>query len=146
MKGRAAEEMLALDAQWIDALRCGWLELIKTTVWSELHGARPGAIGRLRKRALEIGERLRSLAAARDWIPRPRERLKSARACALGMDEGLAALEEDVHTLKGGYRATEAGAGATQWRVGTAPARIEGALDRVARRLLARENRHRHCL
>ncbi len=54
--------------------------LMEEAVWAEIRGARPGIGGRVRKRVLEAGERLRSLTASCDWIPRPRERLKNAPA------------------------------------------------------------------
>jgi hypothetical protein len=101
MDERAVEEALALDAQWVDALRRGWLVLMEEAVWAQIHGARPGVRGRLRKRVLETGERLRSLTASRDWIPRPRERLKNALASAMSVDEALVALEHDTRELQG---------------------------------------------
>lgn len=101
MDERAVEKALALDAQWVEALRRSWLAVIEASVWGDVRGARPGAAGRMRKRVLEMGEHLRSLTASRDWIPRPRERLKSALASALSVEETLAALEHDARVLKG---------------------------------------------
>jgi hypothetical protein len=101
MDRRAVEEALALDEQWVDALRRGWLALMEAAVWAEIRGARPGVSGRVRKRALETGERLRSLTASRDWIPRPREQLKNALVSAMSVDEALAALERDTRELQG---------------------------------------------
>ena len=101
MDERAVEEALALDAQWIEALRRGWVALVEEAVWGDIRGVRPGVSGRLRKRVLETGERLHSLTAHRDWIPRPRERLKNALASAMGVDEALDALEQDTRDLRG---------------------------------------------
>ena len=61
MDARAADEALALDAQWVDALRHAWLSLMEEAVWAELRGERPGVTGRVRRRALEVGERLRTI-------------------------------------------------------------------------------------
>ena len=101
MDDRAAEGALALDAGWVDALRRAWLALMDEAVWAEIRGVRPGLTGRVRRRALEVGERLRSLTASRDWIPRPRERLKNALASALNVEEALAATAQDMRELQG---------------------------------------------
>lgn len=101
MDARAADNALALDAQWIDALRRAWLSLMEAVVWADIRGTRPGLIGRVRKRALELGERLRSLTASRDWIPKPRERLKNALASALAVEEALAATAQEARELQG---------------------------------------------
>lgn len=87
------EAALQFDADWIDALQAQWLQLIAATVWGDLNMTRIGSAPRLRKRALELGERLRSLTHSRAWIPHPRERLKSALAAALAVQETLDALD-----------------------------------------------------
>jgi len=101
MDERAVEKALALDVPWVDALRQCWLVLTEEAVWADIRGARPGASGRVRKRALEAGEHLRSLTMSRDWIPRPRERLKNALASAMCVDETLDALGRDTCKLRG---------------------------------------------
>jgi len=101
MDDHAVDEALVLDALWVDALRRGWLVLMEEAVWAEIRGARPGVSGRVRKRVLDLGERLRSLTARRDWIPRPGERLKNALASAMRVEEVLDALEQDAHELQG---------------------------------------------
>ena len=102
MDEHAVREALALDAQWVKALRQSWLTVMDEAVWSEIRGTRPGGSGRLRKRVLEMGERLRSLTATREWIPRPREQLKNALASAMAVEEALTALERDVCELPEG--------------------------------------------
>lgn len=97
---------LALDAQWVAALQAHWRELIDVAVWGELNLARLGAAPRLRKRLLELGERLKSLTASRTWIPHPREQLKSALAAALGVRETLVAVEAALPELAPGPDAT----------------------------------------
>ncbi len=84
---------LVLDSAWVATLQSQWQEMIKLAVWGELAMTRLGAAPRLRKRLLELGERLKSLCADRTWIPHPREQLKSALAAALGVRETLAAVE-----------------------------------------------------
>lgn len=84
---------LALDPAWVAELRKRWLELIDAAVWDDPVLPRLGDAPRLRKRLLELGERLHSLVADRAWIPHPRERLKSALAAALGLRESLAAVD-----------------------------------------------------
>ena len=101
MDTAAVEEALALDERWVDTLRRAWLALLEAAVWGEIRGPRPGQSGRVRRRALEVGERLRSLTAGREWIPRPRERLKNALASALAAEEALAAIEQEAKELQG---------------------------------------------
>lgn len=89
----AVAASLQFDPAWVTGLRAQWQALMATAVWDEVTIARLGAAPRLRKRVLELGERLRSLTASRDWIPHPRERLKSALAAALAVRETLGALD-----------------------------------------------------
>lgn len=84
---------LEFDPAWVAALQAQWRELIEVAVWGDFNLTRLGAAPRLRRRLLELGERLKSLTASRAWIPHPRERLKSALAAALGVREALAALD-----------------------------------------------------
>lgn len=101
MDERAVAESLMLDAHWVGELRRGWLALIEVAVWGDVRGLRPGGSARVRRRAVETGERLRSLTASRDWIPRPREQLKNALASALDAEEALAALAQETGNLQG---------------------------------------------
>jgi hypothetical protein len=59
-------------------------------------------VARLRKRALELADRLRAVTADRGWIPRPREQLKSALASALAARDALDAVENSVREIDGG--------------------------------------------
>lgn len=104
------------DAQQVDAalefeqarvaeLRQQWQELIAIAVWDGVESDRLGAAPRLRKRLLELGERLKSLVASRGWIPHPRERLKSALAAALALRESLAAVAVVLPELRPGTEA-----------------------------------------
>lgn len=102
---------LQFDVAWIAGLQAQWRELIDIAVWGELATARLGAAPRLRKRLLELGERLKSLTADRDWIPHPRERLKSALAAALGVRETLAEVASALTELAPGPDAARLAAG-----------------------------------
>jgi hypothetical protein len=85
----AVDRSLRLPPEWIARQRALWLELASIAIFGDLRLPEVGAAPRLRKRVLDAGERLRALAADRSWIPQPRERLKSALACALGAREAL---------------------------------------------------------
>jgi hypothetical protein len=84
------DELQVFDRAERDALRRDWLDLVDRCVWGGVQATRLGALPRLRKRVAELGERLAALDAARAWIPRRRERLKSALATALAAREALA--------------------------------------------------------
>lgn len=88
-----ADAALQFDAMWMHALQAQWQALMAIAVWDDVAMSRLGSAPRLRKRVLELGERLRSLTATRAWIPHPRERLKSALAAALAVRETLDALD-----------------------------------------------------
>jgi len=87
------DALLAFDPAWTADLRSNWLQLMDAAVWDDPAMQRLGDAPRLRKRLLELGERLKSLVADRSWIPHPRERLKSALAAAAGVRETLSAAE-----------------------------------------------------
>ena len=99
------EAALQFEAAWPAALRAQWLALIAVAVWDDVAMTRLGSAPRLRKRVLELGERLRSLTASRAWIPHPRERLKSALAAALALRETLTALDAMMPELTPGVAA-----------------------------------------
>ena len=95
------DSAIALDAAWAESMRAGWMQVMRLAVFGELKTGRIGALGRFRRKVLDAGEKLRALLAARDWIPQPRERLKSALACFIGCNESLALVEADAATLEG---------------------------------------------
>ncbi len=106
LDGAQVGAALELDRTWVAALQSQWRDLIDTAVWGDIALARLGSAPRLRKRLLELGERLKSLTASRDWIPHPRERLKSALAAALGVRESLGAVNDLLQELAPGTDAT----------------------------------------
>jgi hypothetical protein len=93
---------LALDPDWAAELRSQWSRLIGIAVFGDLRSQRLGALPRLRKKALDCGEKVRSMLATRDWIPRPREQLKNALASALALEQSLADLEASAAELESG--------------------------------------------
>lgn len=119
---------LQLDPAWAVALQVQWREMIEVAVWGEITVARLGAAPRLRKRLLELGERLKSLTASRAWIPHPREQLKSALAAALGVREMLETVGGALHELVPGADATQL------------QALHQGLCAMILRELPAREN------
>lgn len=93
---------LEIDATWTEALRSAWRSLLDRLVWGQLGSPRLGGLPKARKRALELGERLKSLVSDRDWIPRPREQLKNALASYLSAGESVDELERLLGALEGG--------------------------------------------
>jgi hypothetical protein len=96
-----ADAALALDDAWRGSVRQAWARIAELAVFGDLRAGAIGALPRLRKRVLELGERLRALAAARDWIPQPRERLKNALAAAIGARDALAEVRGQAGGLTG---------------------------------------------
>jgi hypothetical protein len=96
---------VTLDRAWLAEARSAWLTLMELAVFGDVKSSRLGVTTRLRKRALEVGERLRSLGADRAWIPHPREQLKNALASALALRESLAQLEAQAREVDGGEEA-----------------------------------------
>ena len=93
---------VSVAGPWPDGLQAQWLRLMELAVLGELKSSRLGAMGKLRKKLLELGERLASLAADRAWIPRPREQLKNALASALNLKDALLQVEQGAQSLEGG--------------------------------------------
>ena len=98
----AVDRALACDAGWLAALRRDWLVLADLAVWGGAQSSKLGALPKLRKRIMELGERLVSLGAARGWIPQPRERLKSALATAIAARELLEQCAQALAELDAG--------------------------------------------
>jgi len=83
------ERSFAFDPETVAVLRENWSELIVAVVWDDLKSGTIGALPRLRKRVLEVGENLRSLLSDRRWIPHERERVKGAMAASLNLRDSL---------------------------------------------------------
>jgi hypothetical protein len=93
---------LVLDPAWVEGVRNAWLTVIALAVFGDLKAPRIGGVPRLRKKALDCGEKLRAALADRGWIPQPREQLKNALATALALRDALAELQSDARELDGG--------------------------------------------
>lgn len=94
--------LVTLDEQWRSEIRATWLELIDVALWGDLKGANVGAIPKVRKRILDLGEKWRSLFNSRDWIPQPREQIKNALASSANLRETLLLLERASKEIEGG--------------------------------------------
>ncbi|HKK05995.1 MAG TPA: hypothetical protein VKA50_09120 [Gammaproteobacteria bacterium] len=95
-------ESFAFDASAVADLRTRWGTLIDLCVWGELKASKIGALPRLRKRVLEVGEHMRSLFSDRAWVPVPRERVKGAMAASLNLRDSLLNLERSAKLIEGG--------------------------------------------
>lgn len=90
-------------------MRERWLRLMDIAVFGDLKAANPATLPRFRKRALDLGEKWRSLFADRSWIPQPREQLKNALGSARALRDSLLLVEEAARDITGGgdYAALE---------------------------------------
>lgn len=93
---------VTLDPAWVDELRQTWLRLMELAVWGEVKSTRLGAAGKMRKRLLDLGERLKSLAADRAWIPHPREQLKNALGSSFNLKDSLLQAERTARDMDAG--------------------------------------------
>ena len=96
------ERSFDFDPAQVTDLRARWLQLIEISVWGDLKSTNIGALPRLRKRMLELGEHLRSLLTRRDWLSQPREQVKSAMASSVNLREALLNLERAAKLVNGG--------------------------------------------
>lgn len=95
-------ETLVFDRDRLNALREQWLRLMELAVWGDVGSSKMGALGRMRKRLLEVGENLNTFVGDRGWIPRPREQLKSALGASVKLRDSLLSLERAAATTGGG--------------------------------------------
>ncbi|MHB1950546.1 MAG: hypothetical protein ACYCQK_03635 [Acidiferrobacteraceae bacterium] len=96
------DRLLTPDELWKTEIRGQWLRLLDLLVWGDLKSANLGAISRVRKRALDVGEKWRSIFNTREWIPQPRDQLKSALASASSLRESLLLLERAAGEIETG--------------------------------------------
>lgn len=102
MNSETIKQALKLDAAWTGEARKVWLALMDLAVCGDLGASRLGVLGRVRKRTLEVGEKLKSLSADRNWIPHPREQLKNALASALHLNDSVKELARIAGDLDNG--------------------------------------------
>lgn len=93
---------VTIDPGLVNELRQRWLTLMELAVWGEVKSTRMGATARMRKRLLEVGEKLRSLTADRAWIPHPREQVKNALGSAYSLKDALLQFERAAQDVDGG--------------------------------------------
>jgi hypothetical protein len=96
------QQSFAFDRGQTQALRRRWGALMDTLVWGDVRSSKLGALPRLRKRFLELGEHLRSVVNDRGWIPQPRERVKGALGACLNLRDTLNQVEKGSGALDGG--------------------------------------------
>jgi len=95
-------ESFAFDTEAVADLRSRWAALMDLCVWGDLKASKIGALPRLRKRVLEVGEHMRSLFSDRAWMPVARERVKGAMAASLNLRDALLSLERSAKLVEGG--------------------------------------------
>ena len=93
---------VTLDPVWINEVRGTWLALMELSVWGDVKSSRLGAMSKLRKKVLDVGEKLKSLAADRAWIPHPREQVKNALGSSFNLKDSLLQLERSAQDVDGG--------------------------------------------
>ena len=93
---------VTLDPVWVAEVRRTWLALMELTVWGDVKSSRLGAMSKLRKKVLDVGEKLKSLAADRSWIPHPREQVKNALGSSFNLKDSLLQLERSAQDVDGG--------------------------------------------
>ncbi len=96
------QRAVTLDPSWMAQLRQTWVLLISLAVWGNIKSSRLGALPKFRKRVLEVGEKLKSLSANRDWIPHPREQLKNALASSFNLKDSLLQMERSAQDIDSG--------------------------------------------
>lgn len=108
----AVEAAVSVDKMLRDNWRRNWSTLMDIAVWGDLRSHQIGLTGKLRKRVLELGERLRSYVSDRSWIPHPREQIKNALSTSLQTRESIEKVREIVVQFDAG---TDLGALQSLW-------------------------------
>lgn len=93
---------VTLDPVWVAEVKRAWLALMELSVWGDVKSSRLGAMSKLRKKVLDVGEKLKSLAADRVWIPHPREQVKNALGSSFNLKDSLLQLERSAQDVDGG--------------------------------------------
>lgn len=100
MDAQQVKQALQINQTVLNDLRQQWLQLMDASVWHQLSFEKIGLSARMRKRLLETAEALVQMTSSKDWIPQPREQLKSALGSSLKLRDSLTALERTVSELK----------------------------------------------
>jgi hypothetical protein len=102
MDAEAILQAVTINQAWRDEMQAEWLAVMELAVWGEVKSSRLGAMNRVRRRVLEVGEKLHSLCASRIWIPHPREQLKNALGSSFSLKDSLAQLIKSTADADGG--------------------------------------------
>lgn len=102
MTPEALAELLRFERAWQEWVRQRWLRLLDIAVFGDLASSKLGALGKVRKRSLDLGEKWRSLFNDKSWIPQPREQLKNALGSAASLRDSLLLLEKAAKDVEGG--------------------------------------------
>lgn len=102
MDAREVAATVTLDPAWVAQMQQNWNELMALLMWGEVKSSRLGAMSRVRKKALDLGEKMRSLSNSREWIPHPREQLKNALGSSFNLRDALLQFERGAQDVDGG--------------------------------------------
>lgn len=102
MDAQEVAATVTLDPQWVASLRHDWNQVMDILLWGDVKSSRLGALSRTRKKALDLGEKIRSLVNSRAWIPHPREQLKNALGSSFNMRDALLQFERGAQDIDGG--------------------------------------------
>ncbi len=102
MDAKEVAATVTLDPQWVASLRHDWNQMMDILLWGDVKSSRLGAMSRVRKKALDLGEKMRSLVNSRAWIPHPREQLKNALGSSFNMRDALLQFERGAQDIDGG--------------------------------------------
>ncbi|MHB1512181.1 MAG: hypothetical protein ACYCTF_02335 [Acidiferrobacter sp.] len=97
-----APDDVALPAELMAQAQAQWMTLMAVAVWGDLKSEQLGLLGKLRKRILDLGERLKSLGGDRAWIPKRRERIKNLLGSCLSARDALLQAERAAQGVTGG--------------------------------------------
>ncbi len=98
----AVHSAVTLDPATRQTLRTQWCSLMELAVWGEIRSSQIGLLPKLRKRVLDLGEKLRSYAGDRRWIPHPREQIKNALSGSLQARDALDKVAELIPGVDSG--------------------------------------------
>lgn len=102
MDAEEVRSAVTMDPIWVEEVKQVWLALMELSVWGDVKSSRLGAMGKFRKKTLDVGEKLKSMAADRKWIPHPREQVKNALGSSFNLRDSLLQMERAAQDVDGG--------------------------------------------
>lgn len=102
MDAKEVSATVTLDPEWVASLRQDWNALMDLLMWGDVKSSRLGALSRVRKKALDLGEKMRSMVNSRAWIPHPREQLKNALGSSFNLRDALLQFERGAQDIDAG--------------------------------------------